>query len=132
MTSSLRPAVFLDRDGVLNVTPVTDGVPHPPRSLEEFVFLPGVDKAARRLADAGYALVVVTNQPDVARGSQRREVVEAMNDLVRARLRVLYVLTCYHDTAEGCDCRKPRPGALFRAAQQWLLELSRSYMVGDR
>jgi D-glycero-D-manno-heptose 1,7-bisphosphate phosphatase len=127
-----RRAVFLDRDGVINRTVVRDGVTHPPDSPEGFEFLPGVVEAAHRLANAAFALVVVTNQPDVARGATTRERVEAMNDLVRAALPVLDVLACYHDSADNCECRKPRPGMLLDAARRWGLELKDCYMVGDR
>jgi D-glycero-D-manno-heptose 1,7-bisphosphate phosphatase len=132
MVDQPRPAVFLDRDGVLNRTFLRDNVSHPPAALEELEFLPGVVEATCRLADAGFGLVVVTNQPDVARGLQSRERVEQMNALVRHRLPVLDVLTCYHDTGDNCECRKPRPGMLKRAAILWNLDLSQSFMVGDR
>jgi D-glycero-D-manno-heptose 1,7-bisphosphate phosphatase len=128
----LEPAVFLDRDGVINKTFVKDGVSHPPAHLDEFEFLPGVIEAAQHLADAGWPVVVVTNQPDVARGVQTRERVEEMNRHVMMHLPVLDVLTCYHDSADGCTCRKPRPGLLLEAAQRWSLDLQRSVMVGDR
>src|SRR5438105_971478 len=132
MEPALRPAVFLDRDGVLNRTTVRNGVSHPPQTLEEFELLPGVEDAVRRLAEAGYPLVVVTNQPDVARGIQRRELVEEMNEVLRRTLPILDVLTCYHDSAEGCLCRKPKPGMLLEAAERWELDRPRSIMVGDR
>lgn len=128
----LQQAVFLDRDGVLNRTFIRDGVSHPPERLEEFDFLPGVVEAVRRLAAAGFALVVVTNQPDVARGRQTRQRVEQLNDIVRRELPVLEVVSCFHDAADGCLCRKPKPGMLLEAARRWRLDLRRSYMVGDR
>lgn len=132
MERLLRKAVFLDRDGVLNATVVRDGVPHPPAELSEFELLPGVVEATQRLVEAGFSLVVVTNQPDVARGTQIRERVEAMNDVIRARLPVLEVLVCYHDNGDDCPCRKPKPGMLLQAAARWQLDLKQSYMVGDR
>jgi D-glycero-D-manno-heptose 1,7-bisphosphate phosphatase len=132
MPEALRPAVFLDRDGVLNRTFVRDGVPHPPAELTEFELLPGVPEALERLAAAGFALVVVTNQPDVARGTQTRERVEAMNARLRTALPLLDVLTCYHDGPDHCLCRKPQPGMLLEAAQRWRLDLGRSFMIGDR
>jgi D-glycero-D-manno-heptose 1,7-bisphosphate phosphatase len=132
MATPLRAAVFLDRDGVLNRAVVRDGVPHPPAHLGEFELLPGVPAALARLAGAGFALVVVTNQPDVARGTQTRARVEELNERVRAALPVLGVLTCFHDNADGCDCRKPRPGMLLEAARRWSLDLGRSFMIGDR
>ncbi len=128
----MQPAVFLDRDGVLNRAVVRDGVPHPPHDLGEFELLPGVPEALARLRAAGFVLVVVTNQPDVARGTQTREGVEAINDRVRAELPVDDLLTCYHDDADGCSCRKPRPGMLLKAGGRHGLDLSRSFMVGDR
>ncbi len=132
MTIRLQPAVFLDRDGVLNRVAVRDGVPHPPDHLGEFAFLPGVAAALCRLREAGYLLVVVTNQPDVARGTQIRERVQEMNEHVRAELPVLDVLTCYHDAADGCGCRKPKPGLLLAAARRWRLDAEESFMIGDR
>jgi D-glycero-D-manno-heptose 1,7-bisphosphate phosphatase len=127
-----RPAVFLDRDGVLNRTFVRNGVSHPPAHLGEFEFLPGVVAACWHLAHAGWPLVVVTNQPDVARGTQTRAAVEAMNLHVCRHLPVLEVLTCYHDNAADCACRKPRPGLLLEAARRWDFDLERSVIVGDR
>jgi len=132
MSHDPRPAVFLDRDGVINRNFLRDGVSCPPLTPEEFEFLPGVAEAARRLKEAGYVLVVVSNQPDVARGSTTRERVERLNDLVRAALPVEDVLCCFHDRGDGCDCRKPLPGMLLEAARRWRLDLGRSFMVGDR
>lgn len=128
----LSAAVFLDRDGVINRITVAKGVPHPPSALKEFVFLPRVEAACRRLERAGLKLAVVTNQPDVARGTQTRLRVTAMNARVKARLPVKGVLTCFHDNADGCLCRKPKPGLLRLAAKRWRLDLKRSFMVGDR
>ena len=127
-----RRAVFLDRDGVLNRAFVRDGVTHPPANLPEFELLPGVPEAVRQLAAAGFALVVVTNQPDVARGTQDRAAVEAMNDLLCRELPLLGVLACYHDGPDGCACRKPKPGMLLEAARRWGLDLAGSFLVGDR
>lgn len=129
---AIGPAVFLDRDGVINHASVRDGVSYPPQSAAEFRLMPGVEEACRRLRQAGYPLVVVTNQPDMARGSQTRERVEEINDLVRRCVPVLDILTCYHDNADGCGCRKPKPGLLLLAAERWGIDLRTSFMVGDR
>jgi D-glycero-D-manno-heptose 1,7-bisphosphate phosphatase len=126
-----RPAVFLDRDGVLNRTIVRGGVPHPPARPDEFELLPGVVDAMERLAQQ-FPLIVVTNQPDVARGTQTREQVEELNNVLRTQTPVVEVLTCYHDNADGCLCRKPRPGLLYEAAKHWHIDLARSFLVGDR
>jgi D-glycero-D-manno-heptose 1,7-bisphosphate phosphatase len=124
-------AVFLDRDGVINRAVVRDGKPHPPDSIEDLEVLAGVPDALRKLRGAGFRLIVVTNQPDVARGTQTREAVEAIHARLTAELAVDEVVACYHD-GDACDCRKPKPGALIDAANRHGVELERSFMVGDR
>jgi D-glycero-D-manno-heptose 1,7-bisphosphate phosphatase len=128
----MRRAIFLDRDGVINRAVVRDGKPYPPSSVAETVILPGVSEALVALRDAGYLLIVVTNQPDVARGTASRATVEAINHHLSEQLTLDEFRTCYHDSTDGCDCRKPRPGSLLSAASQHSIDLSRSYMVGDR
>jgi D-glycero-D-manno-heptose 1,7-bisphosphate phosphatase len=125
-------AVFLDRDGVINGVVLRAGRPHPPASLAELVILPGVPQALTRLKAAGYVLVVVSNQPDVARGVTPLAQVEAMHAVLRAHLPLDAILTCVHDDADRCPCRKPRPGLILQAAQQLHLDCERSHLVGDR
>jgi D-glycero-D-manno-heptose 1,7-bisphosphate phosphatase len=126
-------AVFLDRDGVINRAIVRNGRPYPPAHLGELQILPGVDDAMRRLHAAGFLNVVVTNQPDVARGIQTRETVEAMHaHLRRSGLPIDAFYVCYHDGPDSCDCRKPRPGMLLNASSDLLIDLERSFIVGDR
>lgn len=127
-----RRAVFLDRDGVLNQAIVRDGRPYPPAALAELVILTGVPEALAQLHAAGFLLIVVTNQPDVARGITSRATVEAINNHLAACLPIDEFFTCFHDSGEGCDCRKPQPGALFTAAKKYEIDLNASYMVGDR
>jgi D-glycero-D-manno-heptose 1,7-bisphosphate phosphatase len=127
-----RAAVFLDRDGVLNAPVVVDGRPHPPASPEELELLPGVAEACAELAAAGLPLIVVTNQPDIARGTQSAEAVDAINARLRELIAVDEVVVCPHDDADECACRKPKPGMLVDAARRRELELERSVMVGDR
>jgi D-glycero-D-manno-heptose 1,7-bisphosphate phosphatase len=124
--------VLLDRDGVLNRAYPAGDATRPPRSLAELEILPGVGDALALLAQAGFALVGVSNQPDVARGLATRAAVEAINAQLVARLDLLAILTCFHDDADACACRKPRPGLLFDAARRFDLDLKRSVMVGDR
>lgn len=125
-------AVFLDRDGVINRTFVRDGVPHPPANVDEVELLPGVAEATALLAAGGLGMFVATNQPDVARGTQTRNAVESINRWLAEQLPLSGVFVCYHDTADGCDCRKPKPGLLLQAAQQHHVDLSSSFMIGDR
>ena len=127
-----RRAVFVDRDGVLNRAVVRDGKPYPPANVFEVEILPGVAEALQRLKDAGFVLIVVSNQPDVARGTTPRETVEAINAYLASRLPVDRFIMCYHDSEYGCDCRKPRPGMLLAGAGEFDVDLASSYMVGDR
>jgi D-glycero-D-manno-heptose 1,7-bisphosphate phosphatase len=111
---------------------VRDGKPYPPVSLVELEVLPGVHEALQKLHDANYLLVVVTNQPDVARGTSKREDVELMNAFLSSELPIDDIKTCYHDSGDKCNCRKPLPGALLEAAQERNIDLTKSFMVGDR
>lgn len=128
----MRRAIFLDRDGVLNRTTMVQGRPHPPASLAEFEVLPGAVQACTELKAAGYLLIVVTNQPDVARGTQQRAVVEAINEALFLEVPIDEIRVCYHDDQDQCSCRKPRPGLLMEAAKDWEIDLSASFMIGDR
>ena len=127
-----KRAVFLDRDGVVNEAVVRNGKPYPPNDAASVQIPAGTAEALTRLKERGYLLLVVTNQPDVARGRQKRDVVEEMNRRLRSELPLDEVLTCYHDDPDDCDCRKPRPGLIKRAAQQYGIDLGHSYLIGDR
>jgi D-glycero-D-manno-heptose 1,7-bisphosphate phosphatase len=129
---NVRPAVFLDRDGVLNRAIVVDGKPHPPNSVDDLAILPGVPESCSRLRELGCALIVVTNQPDIARAGQQAATVEAINVALRTKVGVDAVYVCPHDDADRCECRKPAPGLLLQAAQDHRLDLTASFMVGDR
>ncbi len=125
-------AVFLDRDGTLNTAVVRDGKPYPPASLDELELVPGAHAAVAALREAGFRTIVVTNQPDVATGKQRREVVEAINARLTETLGLDDVRVCWHADADRCACRKPKPGLLLDAARDWQVDLTGSFMVGDR
>jgi D-glycero-D-manno-heptose 1,7-bisphosphate phosphatase len=127
-----RTAVFLDRDGVLNEPVVIDGHPHPPDSARDLVVRPDTIEACERLHAAGLLLVVVTNQPDIARGLQTWEAVDAINSELRRRLPLDDVRVCPHDDKDNCRCRKPAPGLLIDGAAVWNIDLGQSVMVGDR
>ena len=127
-----RAAVFLDRDGVLVRAHVVDGVPHAIRAVAELELEPGAEEACRSLAAAGLPLVVVTNQPEIARGTLTRSAVDRIHARLRELLPLDEILVCPHDDADGCACRKPLPGMLLQAASRLGLDLEASTMVGDR
>jgi D-glycero-D-manno-heptose 1,7-bisphosphate phosphatase len=126
-------AIFLDRDGVLNRPIVRDGKSYPPAQLEHLEIYDGLRDQLQRLKDRGFVLIVVTNQPDVARGTTARETVEEINQAIARQIPAIdRFMVCFHDNADGCDCRKPRPGMLLRSAEEFDVDLRRSYMIGDR
>jgi D-glycero-D-manno-heptose 1,7-bisphosphate phosphatase len=129
-------AVFLDRDGVLNRPVIRDGLPFPPANIEELELYPDVVEGCRQLKEAGFLLIVVTNQPDVGRGTQSRETVEALHARLHETIPAVDgIEVCFHagaDHGEPCDCRKPRPGMLQRAATAHVIDLKRSFLIGDR
>ena len=129
----MRPAVFLDRDGVLNKL-----VPRGPQSLlvaprvaSEFAFLPGVRPAVGRLRRCGLLVVVVTNQPEIARGRLSADELERMHLRLRSVIPVHAVYTCPHDDDDACYCRKPLPGLILRAVCDWQISLRDSFIIGD-
>ncbi|MGA2692032.1 MAG: HAD-IIIA family hydrolase [Opitutaceae bacterium] len=129
-----RPAVFLDRDGTLNVQLVRDGKPYAPERLDEFRLYEGAPEACRALKAAGFVLVVATNQPDVGRGLVARETIEAMHALLLKQIPEIDRVEVSYDPGRGelAPRRKPEPGMLLDAARELDLDLSRSWMVGDR
>jgi D-sedoheptulose 7-phosphate isomerase len=131
-TAGKNRAVFLDRDGVINRPFVRDGKPFPPPTPQELELLPGVSEALHELKSHGYELLVVTNQPDVGRGKQSREALEAMHKALATSLPVDDILVCCHTDEDKCDCRKPLPGMLLEAGRRHNIDMASSFMVGDR
>ena len=128
----MNRAVFLDRDGVINRAVLRDGRPFPPASAHAVEWLPRVAEALRALRGAGFRIIVVTNQPDVGRGTQSRDAVEAIHQELLRRFPIDEIKVCYHTDEDGCECRKPRPGMLLEAARAWGVDLRQSVMIGDR
>lgn len=122
-------AVFLDRDGVLNLD---RGYVHQPADLQ---LLPGVPEALATLKARGFLLVVITNQSGVARGFYDVDAVDAFHAAMQQALKPAGVqldafYLCPH--LDGCDCRKPKPGMVLQAAREHSIDLNQSYLVGDK
>lgn len=128
----MRRAVFLDRDGVINRALVRDGRPYAPTRIEDFDILQGVPQAVRHLKAAGFLIIVVTNQPDLATGKQSAELLERMHALLRRSVDIDAVYVCPHDDRANCMCRKPKAGMLLTAAEKQDIDLENSWMIGDR
>jgi D-glycero-D-manno-heptose 1,7-bisphosphate phosphatase len=127
-----RRGIFLDRDGVLIHTNVIGGKPYAIAPSDRLEILDGVRESCAALSRAGFLMVMVTNQPDVARGATPRSFVEAVNGLLASELGLADARVCYHDDADGCECRKPKPGLITEAATALAIDLAGSIMIGDR
>lgn len=128
----MNKAIFLDRDGVINYSFVKDGKPYPPDTLEDFRFYEDVEESLNKLKSLGYLLVIVTNQPDVATGKQTRETVESMHRLINLKLPIDFIKVCYETDGPDCHCYKPKPGMLLEARSEMNIDITQSYMIGDR
>ncbi|HEX2652427.1 MAG TPA: HAD family hydrolase [Xanthobacteraceae bacterium] len=128
----MRQAVFLDRDGVLSVPDFREGRSFAPRRVEDFRLYPDVKEALSLLREAGYLLVVVTNQPDIGNGLVAQETVDRMHEILYDELPIDRIETCPHSQRDTCDCRKPKPGMLLNAARVCGINLFESFMIGDR
>ncbi len=129
----MQRAVFLDRDGVLNEVEIRDGKPYPPKDVASLKIISCAFEALSALHRAGWLLIVVTNQPDIARGKTTHESVTRIHHILQAELPFISEFrVCPHDDADACVCRKPRPGALLEAARFHNIDLECSFMIGDR
>ncbi len=128
----MKKAVFFDRDGVINKPVIRQGQLYSPRKLEEFTLIEGVVECLLRLRLAGWLNIVVTNQPDIARGAVSTQVLNVINRHIKDVLAVDDIIVCPHDDTDNCDCRKPKPGMLLKAAQKWEIDLNKSFMIGDQ
>ena len=129
---AVNRAVYLDRDGVLNLPVIRNGLPFPPASVAETRIFDDALPALGMLKDAGYKLAMISNQPDVARGTTRRQEVEAINAMLVAALPIDHLEVCYHDDADQCDCRKPKPGLIYMAARKLGVDPKNGFVIGDR
>jgi D-glycero-D-manno-heptose 1,7-bisphosphate phosphatase len=127
-----RKAVFLDRDGVINRSIIKNGKGYAPRSLAEFELLPGVEEATAALKKADFLLFVVTNQPDIGNGLISPDIVDQMHQLLIKKLPLTKIYMCPHRQDENCACRKPKPGMLLMAKDEFDIDMKNSFMVCDR
>ncbi|WP_455392258.1 D-glycero-beta-D-manno-heptose 1,7-bisphosphate 7-phosphatase [[Eubacterium] cellulosolvens] len=126
-----RKAIFIDRDGVINYNR-NDYV----KSWAEFKFIPGAKEAIKRINDSNLLLIIITNQSPIGRGIFKRETLDyihksMLNELNDAGAHIDAIYYCPHHPDDNCDCRKPKPGLILRAAKDFNIDLARSWMVGD-
>jgi D-glycero-D-manno-heptose 1,7-bisphosphate phosphatase len=129
---NMRRAVFLDRDGVINETKLVKKIPTPPRSLAEIKIIEGVVEAVQIILDCKLLPVVITNQPDVARGTVTKKEIEVLHDRIAHLTGIRHFYTCFHDDKDNCKCRKPKPGLVNDASKELDIAVEASFLVGDR
>jgi D-glycero-D-manno-heptose 1,7-bisphosphate phosphatase len=128
----LHKAVFLDRDGVVNKAIVINGAPFSPKSMQEVEIIEDVRECIIRLEKLEFQIVVVTNQPDIAREKTSLRQVNEIHDLIKKVTGIKNFFICPHDDRDSCECRKPKSGLLVQAAKLLKIDLARSYVIGDR
>ena len=132
MNNPKKPAVFLDRDGVVNKLVERDGGFYSPRSVEDFEMFPYVSASIRQLSAAGFLIIIVTNQPDISRGHMTDLALQSMHTSLLNACQIDAIYICPHDASDNCTCRKPLPGMLFTAASDLNIDLKSSWIIGDR
>ncbi|MDA9930208.1 HAD-IIIA family hydrolase [Alphaproteobacteria bacterium] len=128
-----KKTLFLDRDGVVNVAPeIADGRAGSPKNIGEFILTENVVDFSHLAVGMGYQIIIFTNQPEVARGNFKVDDMLEIEAYCRCELPIVDYFACFHDDADGCDCRKPKPGMLTMAAEKWNINLADSVVIGDR
>jgi D-glycero-D-manno-heptose 1,7-bisphosphate phosphatase len=128
----MKKAIFLDRDGVINQAKIIDGKPYSPNSIDELILLPKVFDALKILKKAGFFLFVITNQPDVSRGFVKKKSIEKIHKFLKKIFPIDDIFVCFHDDDENCNCRKPNPGNIYKAIKKYNIDISSSFIIGDR
>jgi D-glycero-D-manno-heptose 1,7-bisphosphate phosphatase len=128
----MKPAVFIERDGILNKVQVEGHHQVSPLTFGQFHINTEVVALLNELRAAGLIIVVTTNQPGLSRGYQSRRELDRMHQALRATFPIDDLLVCPHEDADRCPCRKPRPGLLFEAAYKWKIDLNRSFVISDK
>jgi D-glycero-D-manno-heptose 1,7-bisphosphate phosphatase len=126
-----KKAIFLDRDGVINKAIIRVGGFSSPWSLTEFEIIDEVEEALAEFKKLEFLNIIITNQPDIARGNLLLSELEKMHQMILNRLSIDDIEYCPHDDKDNCDCRKPKSGMILRAVQKWNIDLKNSYVIGD-
>lgn len=132
LNGNLKKAVFLDRDGVINHVILKRGLVASPRTVNELRIISGVIEAISDLNNAQFELVVITNQPEVSRGTLSMENLIEMHQEITRQTGLSQFYICTHDDKDECSCRKPKPGLILEAAEKLNIDPQKSFLVGDR
>lgn len=127
-----KRAAFLDRDGVINKSILENGLPKPPSNINDIIILDGVIESIEILFKNNFVPIVITNQPDVARGNNLITEINLINTRISELTKIQHFYSCFHDDLDKCNCRKPKPGMILQAANELDIDVSKSFLVGDR
>jgi D-glycero-D-manno-heptose 1,7-bisphosphate phosphatase len=127
-----RKAFFFDRDGVINKAKLIQNKPHPPSSIEELELTSGIERLINFLVLKNYLIIVITNQPDIARGTKKKSEDKKINDYLMSKLKINKIYVCYHDNVDNCNCRKPKIGNIIAAKNFYNINMEKSFFIGDR
>lgn len=125
-------AIFLDRDGIVNRACITNGKPYPPLKLTDVFLVDGIYQLIKDWHWDGYAVIVVTNQPDIANHIVEAKQVDKINRYLKSWADFDDIFVCPHNDKDNCNCRKPKPGLILEACDKYLIDPAQSYMIGDR
>ena len=128
----MKTAIFIERDGILNLPRIERQHQVTPVTLEQFQVNQAAIPTLKDLKASGFILIATTNQPGISHGTVSRRELDRMHDLLRRSFPIDEILVCPHDASDGCPCRKPQPGLLTEAAFKWHLDLERSFVISDK
>jgi D-glycero-D-manno-heptose 1,7-bisphosphate phosphatase len=128
----VKTAIFIERDGILNLPRIERQHQVTPVTLEQFQVNQAAIPTLKDLKASGFILIATTNQPGISHGTVSRRELDRMHDLLRRSFPIDEILVCPHDESDGCPCRKPQPGLLTEAAFKWHLDLERSFVISDK
>ena len=132
MVKKKTRAIFLDRDGVINKSKIIKGKPYAPRKIKDFKILKNVDKSLFILKKYGFKNIIITNQPDVKKGFIKNSILKKINKKIKSKLKIDDIYICKHTDSDKCNCRKPKIGLIKKAKKKWNIDLTKSYLIGDR
>ena len=128
----MKPAVILERDGILNLVQTQRNQPVSPLTLDTFAINEQAVEPIKELKAAGFLIIVTTNQPGLSRGVQSRRELDLMHSILRRKFPIDDLFLCPHDEMDRCPCRKPKPGLIKEAIWKWQLDMDRSFVISDK
>lgn len=127
-----KKAIFLDRDGVVNIPIIKNGKSFAPRKLNDFKFYPYTKDNIQKLKNNNYMIFIITNQPDIGNNLLNKNILDQMHYRIKKYIPIDGISTCLHSQKDGCKCRKPKPKMIKDIVNKYKINVIRSFMIGDR